>query len=134
MDSSSKSSSANRAYPCPEYVKVHELVPKKLQFSNYLEWKKQMLDDVITHNGLRGFIDGTVETPPETKMVTVSDGANAGSLICEKRENEDYVAWKKSDELVRQWILSRLIWSMKKEVSPFKTAKEVWEALPQLGT
>ncbi|KAF7138248.1 hypothetical protein RHSIM_Rhsim07G0243100 [Rhododendron simsii] len=132
MDSSSKSSSANRAYPCPEYVKVHELVPKKLQFSNYLEWKKQMLDDVITHNGLRGFIDGTVETPPETKMVTVSDGANAGSLICEKRENEDYVAWKKSDELVRQWILSRLIWSMKKEVSPFKTAKEVWEALLKL--
>lgn len=130
MDSSSKSSSANRAYPYPEDVKVYVLVPNKLQFSNYIVWKKQMLGDVITRNGLRGFIDGTVETPPET----ISDGENAGGPICKKKENEDYVAWKRSDELVRQWILSRLIWSMKDKVSPFKTAKEVWEALLKLGT
>ncbi|KAG5542379.1 hypothetical protein RHGRI_022046 [Rhododendron griersonianum] len=124
MDSSSKSSSANRAYPYPEDVKVYELVPNMLQFSNYVVWKKQMLGDVITRNGLRGFIDGKVETPPETKMVTVSDGANAGGPICQKSINEDYVAWKRSDELVRQWILSRLMRSMKNKVSPFKTAKE----------
>ncbi|KAI8548878.1 hypothetical protein RHMOL_Rhmol07G0308200 [Rhododendron molle] len=139
MDSSSKSSLANRGYPYPKDVNVYVLVPNRLQFSNYVVWKKQMLDDVITRNGMRGFIDGTVETPPETNMVIISDGENSdgentGGLICIKRKNEDYVAWKKSDELVRRWILGRLIWSMKDEVSPLKTAKEVWEALLKLGS
>ncbi|KAH7847794.1 hypothetical protein Vadar_030322 [Vaccinium darrowii] len=157
MASSSKSSSANRAvpfpleleeeklgpnrlrvnmweqspYPYPKDVKVQELVPKMLRVKNYLEWKRQMLDDVITSNGMLGFIDGAVEAPPET--VIISDGTNGGGGTSPMEiTNKEYVAWKRSDDLVRDWILSRLTSGLKKKVSLSKTAKGVWEALPPL--
>lgn len=119
-------------YPYPKDVKVWELVPTGLRVNNYLEWKRQMLDDVITSNGMLGFIDGTVKAPPE--KVTISDGTNgSGGTSPMEIKNKEYEAWKRSDDLVRNWILSRLTSSLKEEVSQCKTAKGVWEALPPLG-
>ncbi|XP_058225611.1 uncharacterized protein LOC131334552 [Rhododendron vialii] len=132
MDSSSKYSSTNRAYPYPKDLKVEESVPDKLQPSNYFEWKKQMLD-IITRNGLLGFIDGTVKRPPETQTVIINNGPNGGGTNSEERKNEEYVAWKESDDLVQnKWIKSRLTYSIRRQVEHLKTAKEVWEALPRL--
>ncbi|KAE9444824.1 hypothetical protein C3L33_23278, partial [Rhododendron williamsianum] len=125
------------AYPYPKNVKVEELVPKNLQvnLSNYDEWKQQMLDKVIQSNGLIGFIDGTVKAPPETVVISNAQ-TDGGDTIYLKTENKEYVAWKRSDELVRKWILNRLSKNIKKnkknKLEQFETAKELWEALHQL--
>lgn len=143
------------AYPYPKNVKVEKLVPKNLQLnlSNYDEWKQQMLDKVIQSNGLIGFIDGTVKAPPETVIInnaqtdsdnTISFETENKEYVAWKRSNElvqkwilnrhkENVAWKRSDELVRKWILNRLSKNIKNKLGQFETAKELWEALLQLG-
>ncbi|XP_058225338.1 uncharacterized protein LOC131334379 [Rhododendron vialii] len=155
MDTSSKPTSRviSSAYPYPKDLKVEELVPDKLQsnLSNYVVWKKQMLDDVIAHSGLLGFIDGTVRCPPETHPVIAGNVPNAGGTIHKSsieskppkqgstghtREKNKrlprYVAWKRTDELVRKWIMSRLAKSIKNKLGRFETAKELWKAFLQL--
>lgn len=122
------------AHPDPKNVKVEELVPKSLQLNlrNYDEWKQQMLDKVIQSNGLIGFIDGTVKAPPE--MVVISNAqTDGGDTIYLKTENKEFVAWKRSDEQVRKWILSRLSKNIKIRLGQFENAEELWEALLQLG-
>ncbi|KAI8548877.1 hypothetical protein RHMOL_Rhmol07G0308100 [Rhododendron molle] len=156
MDTPSKPSSQVSGaypYPYPKDLKVEELVPNKLQsnLSNYVVWKKQMLDDVIAHNSLLGFIDGTVRCPPETHPVIAGNVPNAGGTIHKSsieskppkqgstghtreknRRLPRYVAWKRTDELVRKWIMSRLAKSIKNKLGRFETAKELWKALLQL--
>ncbi|KAF7137682.1 hypothetical protein RHSIM_Rhsim07G0242500 [Rhododendron simsii] len=154
MDTSSKPSfRVCGAYPYPKDLKVEELVPKKLHsnLSNYVVWKKQMLDDVITHYGLLGFINGTVRCPPNIHPVIVGNVPNASGIIHkssiesiptkqgstghtgEKNKRlTRYVAWKRTDELVRKWIMSRLSKSIKNKLGGFETAKELWKALVQL--
>ncbi|CAL5363366.1 unnamed protein product [Camellia sinensis] len=99
-------------YPYPSEFSVTDFVPDKLSDSNYKEWKKLMLD-FIESRGLVGFIDGTVEAPPSAPP-----------------ENEEqYRSWKRSDGLVRGWILTTLTKDILMRVLPFKTAKEVWTTL-----
>ncbi|KAL7252746.1 hypothetical protein ACSBR1_007337 [Camellia fascicularis] len=98
-------------YPYPSEFNVTDFVPDKLTDSNYDEWKKLMLD-FIESRGLVGFIDGPVEAPPAPP------------------ENEEqYRSWKRSDGLVRGWILTTLTKDILTRVLPFKTAKEVWTKL-----
>ncbi|KAH7845593.1 hypothetical protein Vadar_003887 [Vaccinium darrowii] len=82
--------------------------------------------DVITRAGLLGFIDGTVQAPPKTVTTSVNGPKGGNTTHEEIRENEEYVAWKRSDDLVREWILNRLGW---RYARPHKTAKELWEAI-----
>ncbi|KAH7847309.1 hypothetical protein Vadar_024525 [Vaccinium darrowii] len=91
--------------------------------------------DVITRRGLLGFIDGTVQAPPKTVTTSVN-GPKGGNTTHEERENEEYVAWKRSDDLVRKWIMDRLKWYMWIQVGRFEiagvdyfTAKELWEGI-----
>ncbi|CAL5365327.1 unnamed protein product [Camellia sinensis] len=99
-------------YPYPSDFNVTDFVPDKLSDSNYEEWKELMLD-FIESRGLVGFIDGTVEAPPSAPP-----------------ENEEqYRSWKRSDSLVRGWILTTLTKEILTRVLPFKTAEEVWAKL-----
>ncbi|KAH7848028.1 hypothetical protein Vadar_033044 [Vaccinium darrowii] len=108
-------------YPYPEHLKVEELVPNVLAnpiIVDYVEWKKmyvewrQKMSDVIKKEGLFGFINGTVQAPPKTVTTSVN-GPKGGNTTHEERENEEYVAWKRSDDLVREWILNRVPWDQK---------------------
>ncbi|KAH7845977.1 hypothetical protein Vadar_008235 [Vaccinium darrowii] len=135
-------------YPYPENLKVEELVPVKLLSpysvdyvvwnKNYEEWGQKMLD-VITSADLLGFINGTVQVPSRT-VVTSVDGPNGGDTIHEERENEKYMAWKRSDALVQKWIMNRLTGAMKRRsmlallriLSKIQTAKDLWEYITEM--
>ncbi|KAH7845754.1 hypothetical protein Vadar_005623 [Vaccinium darrowii] len=117
------SKSKQNPYPYPEHLKVEELVPNVLQypsFSNYVEWNKKYVEwrqkmlEVITRAGLLGFIDGTVQAPPETVSTSV---------------NKEYVAWKRSDDVVREWIWKRLNSFFSMSLGRFESAKELWEEI-----
>ncbi|KAH7845739.1 hypothetical protein Vadar_005446 [Vaccinium darrowii] len=130
-----------KPYPYPEHLKVEELVPITLDYpfsflveaeyvewnKKYVEWRQKMLD-VITRAGLLGFIDGTVQAPPKTVTTSVN-GLKGGNTTHEERENEEYVAWKRSDDLVREWIRNRLAGLMSSVFGRYETAKEIWEGI-----
>ncbi|KAH7846964.1 hypothetical protein Vadar_020152 [Vaccinium darrowii] len=125
-------------YRYPEDLEVEELVPIVLQHpitvNSYVEWNKEYVEwrqkmrDVITREGLLGFIDGNVQAPPITVTTSVN-GPKGGNTTHEERENEEYVAWKRSDDLVRKWILNRLEEFWSSLYHRCKSAKELWEAI-----
>ncbi|KAI3696613.1 hypothetical protein L6452_29036 [Arctium lappa] len=114
---------AEAAYPYPHTVNVAIFISVKLSgHDNYPIWKTQMLCLLEGHDML-GFIDGTLEPPPETKP-----------------DNAQW--WRRSDALLRGWILGSLSEDVLTNTIGFKTAKEVWIHLeasygsltPQSGT
>ncbi|KAL7228460.1 hypothetical protein ACSBR2_007219 [Camellia fascicularis] len=113
-------------YPYPSEFKVEDYVPIILFVANYFEWKQLMLD-FIQSRGMVGFIDGTLEAPPEKVTTSVAD---AGGEI--EIENEDYKSWKRSDDLVRGWIITTLNLDLRLHVIQYKTAREVWTALEKM--
>ncbi|KAE9465756.1 hypothetical protein C3L33_02336, partial [Rhododendron williamsianum] len=103
-------SSSNEKYPYPIEFNVLDFVPKLFSEGNYENWKLLMLD-FIRMRGLIGFIEGT----------TAAGGSN----------RDDYTAWKRSDNLVRGWILATLREDIRPRVFvlPSETAKDLWTGL-----
>ncbi|XP_024984278.1 ankyrin repeat-containing protein ITN1-like [Cynara cardunculus var. scolymus] len=121
--SSSMVDEAAAAYPYPHTVNVSIFISVKLSgHDNYPIWKTQMLCLLEGHDML-GFIDGTLEPPPETKP-----------------DNAQW--WRRSDALLRGWILGSLSEAVLANTIGHKTAKDVWVHLeasygslnPQFGT
>lgn len=108
--SNSNTSSPTEKYPCPTEFNVLDFVPKLLSDRNYQKWKSLMLG-FIEKQGLSGFIDGTAK---------VEIG------------NQDYNAWKKSDNLVQGWILATLAEDTRLQMLKEKTAKDMWTILEQM--
>ncbi|KAJ9559255.1 hypothetical protein OSB04_013869 [Centaurea solstitialis] len=95
------------AYPYPHTVNVAIFVSVKLSgHENYSLWKTQMLCLLEGHDML-GFVDGTLEPPPEGAPDTAR-------------------WWRRSDALLRGWILGSLSEDVLANSVGFKTAKEVW--------
>ncbi|KAH7866820.1 hypothetical protein Vadar_025438 [Vaccinium darrowii] len=107
-------------YPFTSEVNVANFVPLKLDPSNYLEWKPLMLN-FIEINRLVGFVDGTIQPPP-----LPSPKAE------EEQSQEQYRSWKRSDGLVRGWILVTVTEEILLKVVGLKTARNVWVALEQM--
>ncbi|KAL0315841.1 UNVERIFIED_CONTAM: hypothetical protein Sradi_5462300 [Sesamum radiatum] len=113
-------------------------VPTKLWFdkktSNYVAWKEQMLC-LIESQGLLGFIDGTNKPPPpETggKGTTSQDIDETGGdgTTSEDIENPDYVQWRRSDVLLKGWILCSLNDDVVSTVTlGLETSRDVWVEL-----
>ncbi|KAL7228455.1 hypothetical protein ACSBR2_007214 [Camellia fascicularis] len=108
-------------YPYPSEFNVSDLVPDKLSKSNYSEWKPLMLD-FIESRGMNEFIHHTAKD---------IEDVNDPKKDIEDPYFDDYKerSWRKSDGLVRTWILSTLNKDIVKQVLPYKTAREVWMAL-----
>ncbi|CAI9267766.1 unnamed protein product [Lactuca saligna] len=99
--------SATAAYPYPYTANVANFVSVKLSgHEKYQLWKTQMLC-LIEGHGMLGFIDGTLEPPPETKP-----------------DNAQW--WRRSDALLRGWILGSLSDDVLSSIIGLKTAKDVW--------
>ncbi|KAF7148413.1 hypothetical protein RHSIM_Rhsim03G0046600 [Rhododendron simsii] len=82
-------SSPREKYPHSTEYDVLDFVPKLLSEGNYDSWKSSMWD-FIDSQGLIGFIDGSAADQPE------------------QSKRDDYMAWKRSDNLVRRWMLATL--------------------------
>ncbi|KAH7854031.1 hypothetical protein Vadar_009306 [Vaccinium darrowii] len=95
-------------YPYPTEFNVLDFVPKLLGEANYEKWK-DLMRDFIDRRGLIGFIDGTAK---------------------EEIGNQDYyMAWKRSDNLVQGWILATITEDICLELRHLRTAKDLWEEL-----
>ncbi|XP_028100423.1 uncharacterized protein LOC114299791 [Camellia sinensis] len=122
-------------YPYPSESKVEEYVIEMLSDSNYEKWRELMIK-FINSQRLDGFIYGTDEAPLEMVPVPVpvpnagggdSAGGGGDSTSGGKKyiKNEEYEYWKKSNDLVRGWILTTLTKDTAKRVLWFKNAKAV---------
>ncbi|KAG5563329.1 hypothetical protein RHGRI_005919 [Rhododendron griersonianum] len=90
----SSTTSSVEKYPYPREVNVLDFVPDKLSDAKcYPEWKRLMVD-FIESQGLLGFVDGGTT---EAASKRVSQAASSNS-----------VSWRRSDNLVRGWILTTL--------------------------
>ncbi|CAI9293225.1 unnamed protein product [Lactuca saligna] len=90
-------------YPYPWHVYTPSFVSLKLSGKNeYIMWKKQMLCLLESHD-MFGFIDGTLISPDE---------ASSSSSVSGKGKVGDrqtyHKLWKRSDALVKGWILGSL--------------------------
>ncbi|XP_071688510.1 uncharacterized protein [Rutidosis leptorrhynchoides] len=106
-DDVSSLTSSLSLYPHPYTVNVANFVTVKLSgYENYIIWKTQMLCLIEGHDML-GFITGDIQSPPETSP-------------------ENVQRWRRSDALLRGWILGSLTDNVLTEIITLKTAKDVW--------
>lgn len=91
-------------------VNVANFVSTKLRgsrsWSNYKSWKQQMLC-LVESQGLIGYINGKAP-PPSPK------------------DDEDYGAWRRTDWLVKGWILGALSDETLQNVVHLDSARDVW--------
>ncbi|KAK2977132.1 LOW QUALITY PROTEIN: hypothetical protein RJ640_005782 [Escallonia rubra] len=123
----SSGTSSVEKYPYPSHINVGEYVPYKLSQINYFMWSN-FIARLVEDQGLMGFINGTITAPP--KKITVPDDSSPTGT--KEVENEDYIKWKKTDLLLRGWILGTLNEDVLVHVHFLKTAKEVWAGLERV--
>ncbi|KAL9149783.1 hypothetical protein ABFS82_12G128100 [Erythranthe guttata] len=116
--------SSNVEYPWPATVNGPSFISMKLRFhetdgTNYKAWKEQMLC-LIEGQDLLGFIDGTIPPPPSAPETSTSTSTTMA------RGGNDYRLWRRSDRLLKGWILGSLHEDMVSEVSALETSRNVW--------
>ncbi|GAY68044.1 hypothetical protein CUMW_261070, partial [Citrus unshiu] len=77
--------------------------PIKLDRTNYTIWKQQILSS-IRRNGLESYIDESKPCPERFLL----DRSGSGEACGEDRENPDFIAWKRQDQLLLSWIMSSM--------------------------
>ncbi|CAA0841034.1 cysteine-rich RLK (RECEPTOR-like protein kinase) 8, partial [Striga hermonthica] len=95
-----------------------QLVTIKLNDSNYLMWKHQVLATTRGY-GLEGFILGT-SIPPE-KFTTDENGNQSINPL--------YISWQKQDQLLVSWVLSSLTEEILINTIGLNTSSEIWYSL-----
>lgn len=83
------------------------------------------MSDFIQSRGLIGFIRGTVKAPA---LDAIDGGGNQDYYY----NNSNYVLWKRSDNLVRGWILATLAQDTRLSVLRLETAEAVWNELRKM--
>ncbi|KAF3783428.1 hypothetical protein EJ110_NYTH27691 [Nymphaea thermarum] len=120
---------------------LSQLISQKLNHSNYLTWKRQIVPFIKSHR-LYGHIDGTTPAPPqyidrEVKRTVVADqgsGASTGSEIRFEYEtvtenNPAYEVWLAHDQSLVAYITSTLSEEVLGGVDDDLTALELWSTL-----
>ncbi|KAF3791149.1 hypothetical protein EJ110_NYTH14438 [Nymphaea thermarum] len=120
---------------------LSQLISQKLNHSNYLTWKRQIVPFIKSHR-LYGHIDGTTPAPPqyidrEVKRTVVADqggGASTGSEIRFEYEtvtenNPAYEVWLAHDQSLVAYITSTLSEEVLGSVDDDLTALELWSTL-----
>ncbi|KAF3787976.1 hypothetical protein EJ110_NYTH22014, partial [Nymphaea thermarum] len=120
---------------------LSQLISQKLNHSNYLTWKRQIVPFIKSHR-LYGHIDDTTPAPPqyidrEVKRTVVADqggGASTGSEIRFEYEtvtenNPAYEVWLAHDQSLVAYITSTLSEEVSGGVDDDLTALELWSTL-----
>uniref|UniRef100_A0A5K1C7K8 CCHC-type domain-containing protein n=1 Tax=Nymphaea colorata TaxID=210225 RepID=A0A5K1C7K8_9MAGN len=120
---------------------LSQLISQKLNHSNYLTWKRQIVSFIKSHR-LYGHIDGTTPAPPkyidrEVKKTVVGDqvaGTPTGSEIRFEYEtltenNPEYEVWLAHDQSLVAYITSTLSEEVLGGIDDDLTALELWSTL-----
>ncbi|KAF3774051.1 hypothetical protein EJ110_NYTH53994 [Nymphaea thermarum] len=108
-------------YPYPSNVNVANFVSIKLSHKNYLLWKTQMFG-LIESQDMMGFIERQISI--QTSTIEIVENGEARSV-----PNPEFLAWKKSDRLLRGWITGSLSEEVLGLVVGLQTSSDVWTAL-----
>ncbi|KAL5860758.1 hypothetical protein ACOSQ3_002074 [Xanthoceras sorbifolium] len=95
-------------------------LPIKLDDNNFIYWKTQILP-VVRAFDLEDFIFGATTCP--SKFVDSVDEESGEHIQC---YNDDYLVWKKIDQLLVSWLMSTLSTLVLRRVTQCVTACEVW--------
>ncbi|KAI3447210.1 hypothetical protein Pfo_003875 [Paulownia fortunei] len=120
-------------YPWPSTVNVANFVtvkpwPQDKERTNFNIWKEQMLC-LVEGQGLLGFIDGEILEPlPPENAITVPEG---GSRTMENVKYEREL-WRRTDRLVKGWILGSIGNDALGAVWELETSREVWIELEKI--
>ncbi|CAA0829640.1 Unknown protein, partial [Striga hermonthica] len=95
------------------------MISTKLDESNYLIWKQQVIK-AIRGYGVEGYINGETKKPEKL----ISDSKNGESQI-----NPDYLYWVRQDQLLASWLMSSLSEGILVMMVGLNTAQEIWETI-----
>ncbi|KAL5837667.1 hypothetical protein ACOSQ3_014836 [Xanthoceras sorbifolium] len=98
----------------------------KLDQTNFIYWKTQILL-VVRAFDMEEFIFGPTKCPD--KFVQVTDAVSGEITL---NFNNEYLNWKKIDQLLVSWLFSTLSQSVLGQVTSCVTACEMWSLLVQL--
>ncbi|KAL3516301.1 hypothetical protein ACH5RR_023203 [Cinchona calisaya] len=108
-------------YPYPAALSVGNFVSIKLSQTNFPLWKTQILG-LIESQDMFGFLDGGIPMPPMSPSIAENDGDPT-------KLNPDYILWRRSDRLLRDWIVGTLTEEVLGLVVGLDTSALVWKAL-----
>jgi len=95
--------------------------PIKLDQSNYLIWKSQVLAS-IRGNRLEKFIDNSITPPPSHIAQRIEDELRSV-------ENPEFATWRSQDHVLLGWLLSSMSEGIISLVFNLETSREVWKAI-----
>ncbi|KAK6143064.1 hypothetical protein DH2020_023412 [Rehmannia glutinosa] len=120
MSTDSSKSSTSISSSTPQIISPHsQLVTVKLDDSNYLVWKQQVLT-AIKGYGLEDFISEQSNVPEKFTKETTEKPSTL---------NPDFVTWQRQDQLLASWILSSLSEGILVLMVGLNTSKDIWNAL-----
>ncbi|KAH6771966.1 hypothetical protein C2S51_010370 [Perilla frutescens var. frutescens] len=105
--------------PAPIITLPAQLISTKLNDSNFLLWKQQIMA-TIEGFGLEEFLVEK-QSPPEQHVKDKSKDQVV--------ENPLYLNWKRQDQLIISWLLSSINENMLVGVVGLSSSREIWEAL-----
>ncbi|KAF6171287.1 hypothetical protein GIB67_036955 [Kingdonia uniflora] len=111
---------ASYSRSCPYFHtdNITSLVSVKLDKDNYLLWRSQF-EPVLNTTGLYGYVDGSIPCPPQHN--TNRHGT--------KDVNEEYVSWRKQDQLIVSMIKVTVCEKVLSEIVGFTSSHAVWKYL-----
>ena len=98
--------------------------PIKLDRSNYMIWKSQILSSVRA-NGLEDLLDGS-KTSPDQFLQSETESISGDAEL-----NPAYTTWKRKDQLLLSWLMSSISIEILSLVVNFETSLELWTSLKQ---
>ncbi|ESR41525.1 hypothetical protein CICLE_v10013389mg, partial [Citrus x clementina] len=106
------------SFPYPSTLNISNFVSLKLTQNNYMLWKTQ--------------ISGLIESQDMGEFVLKSTvEAEASTTKQEYVMNYDYIMWRRSDRLLRGWIVGTLSEEVLGLVVGIETSAAVWKALSE---
>ncbi|KAL5753576.1 hypothetical protein ACOSP7_021796 [Xanthoceras sorbifolium] len=101
-------------------------LPIKLDRTNYIFWKAQVLPAIRAYN-LEEYI---FESKPAPKKFVEVQSENSDEVTTQL--SDEFLAWKKNDQLLVCWIISTISEQTIAQVTGCTTAYEVWSTLEKL--
>ncbi|KAL5733908.1 hypothetical protein ACOSP7_031769 [Xanthoceras sorbifolium] len=123
---STQNQSGNQAFSSLFNSQLNFNLPIKLDRENYPLWKAQVLPAIRAYN-LEEYIFESKIAPAKYVDVT-----STTLVEVNQRLSDDFLAWKKNDQLLVCWLISTLSKSVVGEVTQCVTAFEVWLTLAKL--
>ncbi|KAL5744076.1 hypothetical protein ACOSP7_026929 [Xanthoceras sorbifolium] len=117
---------SQQAFFSPFNSRLNFNLPIKLDRGNYPFWRAQVLPAIRAYN-LKDYIFASKLAP--TKFVDVQS-AETGEVT--QTLSNEFLSWKKNNQLLVCWMISTLSPSVVGEVTQCVTAFEVWSTLEKL--